>query len=62
MSVESIAYGWFEDLEFILPDGIDLVDGPYPGSDWRGVIVKDLKTLIELQMFLCKLCHDKQHQ
>ena len=46
------AYGWFEDLEFSLPDGIDLVDGPYPGSDWRGVVVKDLKTLIELQMFL----------
>ena len=46
------AYSWFEDLEIILPDGVDLVDGAHPGNDWRGVVVKDEQTLIVLQRFL----------
>jgi hypothetical protein len=46
------AYSWFEDLEVILPDGVDLVDGAHPGNDWRGVVVKDVQTLIVLQRFL----------
>jgi hypothetical protein len=46
------AYNWFEDLGLIMPDGIAVVDGPHPGSDWQGVVVNNLSSLVVLQDFL----------
>jgi hypothetical protein len=46
------AYSWFERLQIELPQAVQLVDGPYPGSNWMGVVVKNVESLIILQEFL----------
>jgi hypothetical protein len=46
------AFDWFNDLGIILPDGVHLIDGPHPGSDWQGVSVKNESCLLTLQQFL----------
>lgn len=46
------AFEWFEDLGIILPDGVQLIDGPHPGSDWQGVSVRNESCLLALQQFL----------
>ena len=46
------AYEWFENLGIVLPNGVYLIDGPHPGSDWIGVSVKNLNHLFILQKFL----------
>jgi hypothetical protein len=46
------AYSWFEKLAIKFPKGIELIDGPYPGNDWQGVVVLNHETLILLQKFL----------
>jgi hypothetical protein len=46
------AFSWFEDLKFPLPEGVKLVDGEHPGSDWRGVVVRNEEVLRALQNIL----------
>jgi hypothetical protein len=46
------AYKWFENLGVRLPNGVNLIDGPYPGSDWQGVEIRHKSCLFTLQQFL----------
>ncbi len=48
------AFLWFEDLEFSIPEDIELnlIDGYSPGNDWQAVMVKGVDSLIRLQDFL----------
>lgn len=46
------AFEWFENLRIALPNGVYLIDGPHPGSDWRGVSIENISHLLPLQKFL----------
>jgi hypothetical protein len=46
------AFEWFENLKIILPNGVHLVEGPHPGSDWCGVSITNIDHLLPLQKFL----------
>ena len=46
------AYSWFEQLGIKFPKGIELIDGPYPGNDWLGVVVTNHEALTLLQQSL----------
>ncbi len=48
------AFEWFEKLKIILPNGVYLVEGSHPGSDWRGVTLTNINQLQPLQKFLFK--------
>lgn len=46
------AYQWFENLEFGIPNGIDMIDGYHPGNNSYGVAVKNIEVLVQIQQFL----------
>lgn len=46
------AFEWFENLGLILPKDVKLIDGEHPGSNYRGVCIKNINYLFSLQKFL----------
>lgn len=48
------AFDWFQKLKILLPNGVSLVEGSHPGSDWRGVTITNINQLQPLQKFLFK--------
>lgn len=46
------AFEFIENLGLDLPTYVELIDGESPGNDWRGVIIKGGKSIVEFQSFL----------